>query len=203
LPFFDGSGPANPAPVSPNAVSETSSAPVQNAPEPVEKTNTVRVVRKLGGSLTPSIKDALAGKVVEKTIVEEIGKAAYSEYDSYYEPFSKEQFELKWREFLDMISDRPNLIATLSAIPEISDGNKLMLKIGNSVQEEEVRLVKPELLAFLKRELRNSGIELNTSIERVESERTHYSDSEKLQALMQKNPQLFELKQKFNLDFNA
>lgn len=176
---------------------------MQNAPEPVEKTNTVRVVRKLGGSLTPSIKDALAGKVVEKTIVEEIGKAAYSEYDSYYEPFSKEQFELKWREFLDMIPDRPNLIATLSAIPEISDGNKLMLKIGNSVQEEEVRLVKPELLAFLKRELRNSGIELNTSIERVESERTHYSDSEKLQALMQKNPQLFELKQKFNLDFNA
>ncbi len=203
MPFFDGSGSANPAPVSPNAVREASSAPVQNTPEPVEKSNTVRVVRKLGGSLTPSIKDALAGKVVEKTIVEEIGKAAYSEYDNYYEPFSKEQFELKWHEFLDMISDRPNLIATLSAIPEISDGNKLMLKIGNSVQEEEVRLVKPELLAFLKRELRNSGIELNTSIERIESERTHYSDSEKLQALMQKNPQLFELKQKFNLDFNA
>lgn len=163
----------------------------------------MRVVRKLGGSLTPSIKDALAGKVVEKNIVEEIGKAAYSEYENYFETFTKEQLEFKWREFMDMIPDRPNLIATLSVIPDIYEGNKLLLKIGNSVQEEEVRLVKPELLAFLKRELRNSGIELNTTIEKIESERTHFSDSEKLQVLIQKNPQLLELKQKFNLDFNA
>lgn len=145
----------------------------------------------------------MAGKVVEKTIIEEIGKEAFSEYDNYNEPFTKEQFEIKWREFLNMIGDRPNLISTLSAIPEISDGNKLLLKIGNSVQEEEVRLVKPELLGFLKRELRNSGIELNVSIERIETERTHFNDSEKMQLLMKKNPELFELKQKFNLDFNA
>lgn len=145
----------------------------------------------------------MAGKVVEKTIIEEIGKEAFSEYDDYNEPFTKEQFEIKWREFLNMIGDRPNLISTLSAIPEIFDGNKLLLKIGNSVQEEEVRLVKPELLGFLKRELRNSGIELNVSIERIETERTHFNDSEKMQLLMKKNPELFELKQKFNLDFNA
>lgn len=163
----------------------------------------MRVIRKPGSSLTPSIKDALAGKVVEKTISEEIGKVVYSEYDDYNDVFTREQLELKWKEFLDMIPDRPNLIATLSAIPEIVDGNKLLLKIGNSVQEEEVRLVKPELLGFLKRELRNSGIELNVSIEKVESERTHFSDSEKIQAMMQKNPQLAELRQKFNLDFNA
>ena len=58
-------------------------------------------------------------------------------------------------------------------------------------------------MSFLKKELRNSGIELTTSIEKIESERTHYNDSEKMQILMQKNPELFELKQKFNLDFNA
>ena len=163
----------------------------------------MRVVRKLGSPLTPSIKNALAGKIVEKTISEEIGRTEYSEYDNYNEPFTREQLELNWREFLDMIPDRPNLISTLSSVPEISDGNKLLLKIGNSVQEEEIRLVKPELLGFLKRELRNSGIELNTSIEKVESERTHFSDSEKMQTLMQKNPLLFELNQKFNLDFNG
>lgn len=145
----------------------------------------------------------MAGNVVEKTITSEIGKVAFSEYENYNDPFTHEQFEQKWREFLEMIPDRPNLIATLTALPEISDGNKLLLKIGNSVQEEEVRLIKPELLAFLKKELRNSGIELNTSIEKIESERTHFSDSEKMQILMQKNPELYELKQKFNLDFNG
>ena len=40
-------------------------------------------------------------------------------------------------------------------------------------------------------------------MEKIELERTHFSDSEKMQVLMQKNPKLFELKQKFNLDFNA
>jgi hypothetical protein len=109
----------------------------------------------------------------------------------------------KWNEFLDLISDRPNLVSTLSNVPELNQDNKLLLKIENSVQEEDVRLIKPELISFLRKELRNSGIELSTSIEKIESERTHFNDSEKMQILMQKNPELFELKQKFNLDFNA
>jgi len=203
LPFFDGNGSIVPQSVSPNTATQAPAAQPISTPDPVEKTNTVRVVRKLGSPLTPSIKNALAGKIVEKTIIEEIGRTEYSEYDNYNEPFTREQLELKWREFLDMIPDRPNLISTLSTVPEISDENKLLLKIGNSVQEEEIRLVKSELLGFLKRELRNSGIELNTAIEKIESERTHFSDSEKMQTLMQKNPLLFELKQKFNLDFNG
>lgn len=186
-----------------NTTQEKPSHQPVNPPEPIEKSSTVRVVRKPGGSFTPSIKHALAGTEPEKTIVDVIAQTAYSEYDNYNDPFTKEQLEVKWRAFLDMIPDRPNLISTLSTIPELSDGNKLLLKIGNSVQEEEVRLVKPELLGFLKRELRNSGIELNVSIEKIESERTHFSDSEKMQLLMQKNPELFELKQKFNLDFSA
>ncbi len=141
--------------------------------------------------------------MVEKTIIEEITEIEYSEYENFSDTFTSEQLELKWKEFLDTISDRPNLLATLSRVPELMDGNKLLLKIGNSVQEEEVRLIKPDLVGFLKRELRNSAIELTTSIERIETERTHFNDSEKLQMLIQKNPELMELKQKFNLDFNA
>ena len=141
--------------------------------------------------------------MAEKTIIEEIAQKAFNEYDNFSEPFTPEQLAVKWNEFLGLISDRPNLVSTLSNIPELTEGNKLLLKIGNSVQEEDVRLIKPELMSFLKKELRNSGIELTTSIEKIESERTHYNDSEKMQILMQKNPELFELKQKFNLDFNA
>jgi len=59
------------------------------------------------------------------------------------------------------------------------------------------------LISFLKKELRNSEIELTTSIEKVESERTHLSDQEKLQILIQKNPELIELAQKFNLGFHS
>jgi len=76
-----------------------------------------------------------------------------------------------------------------------------LLKVGNSVQEEDVRQIKPELILWLRKELRNSEIELITRLERIETERTHFNDSEKLQILVQKNPNLNELKQIFNLDF--
>jgi DNA polymerase-3 subunit gamma/tau len=169
--------------------------------EPIEKASNVKIIRKLGSSFTPSIKDALAGNAPEKKVDDQVQETTYNEYENFAEPFTNEQLAVKWQEFIDQLTDRPNLRATLLIVPEITEGNQILLKIGNSVQEEEVRLVKFELMTWLRRELRNSGIELVTRIEKLESERTFYSDSEKMQLMMQKNPELFQLKQKFNLDF--
>lgn len=162
----------------------------------------MKVIRKIGPSFTPSIKDALAGNVAEKKAQEIEQKTIFSQYQEVRsEPFSTEELATKWNEFLDQIADRPNLLSTLSVVPELTEGNILLLRIGNSVQEEEVRIIKPELVSWLRNELRNDGIELNTKYEKVETERVIFSDSEKLQMMMQKNPELYELKQKFNLDF--
>ncbi len=169
--------------------------------EPIEKASNVKVIRKIGSGFTPSIKDALAGNVPETKNENEIQDTKFSEYGDYSEPFTYEQLTEKWQQFIDRITDRPNLKATLINIPDISDDNQLVLKIGSSVQEEEVRQVKFELISWLRKELRNSKIELTTRIEKLENERLFYSDSEKLQLMMQKNPELFQLKQKFNLDF--
>ncbi len=172
--------------------------------EPEEKVPTVKVLRKIGTSFTPSIKDALSGNTAEKKDSEVEQKTIFSQYqENRFEPFTPDQLEAKWNEYLTQIADRPNLRSTLSAVPELTDGNKLLLRIGNSVQEEEIRLIKPELVSWLRSELRNDGIELNTRLEKVESDRMIFSDSEKLQMMMQKNPELYELKQKFNLDFNG
>jgi hypothetical protein len=155
----------------------------------------------MGSSFTPSIKDALAGNALEKKVHDQVQDTTYNEYDNFSDSYTLEQLSEKWNEFLEQIADRPNLCSTLSSVPELIDGNRLLLKVGNSVQEEDVRLIKPELILWLRKELRNSGIELVTRLERVESERTHFNDSEKLQILVQKNPNLNELKQIFNLDF--
>lgn len=169
--------------------------------EPIERPSNVKVIRRLGSSFTPSIKDALAGKVEENKVQVEEQKSTYNEYENFSESFSYDQLALKWKAFLNLIADRPNLVSTLSNTPELVEGNKLILKIGNSVQEEDVRQIKPELISWLRKELRNSGIELSTRLEKIESERMLFSDSEKMQMMMQKNPNLYELKQKFNLDF--
>jgi hypothetical protein len=169
--------------------------------EPLEKAPMQKMIRKSGSSFTPSIKDAIAGNVPEKKGSDQVQDAAYNEYGTYAESFTLEQLAVKWKEYLVQIADRPNLLSTLSNVPELTQGNKLILKVGNSTQEEDVRLIKPELMNWLRKELRNSAIELTTQIEKMESERTFYSDSERLQMMIQKNPHLHELKQKFNLDF--
>jgi len=170
-------------------------------PDRKDKPSVGNLVRKTGNSFTPSIKDALAGNNQTKNDLVEDNSQNYSEYEVYNEPFSAEQLADKWKEFLNQLVDRPNLRSTLSNVPEISDGNKLVLKVGNSIQEMEIRLVKPELVSWLRKELRNSGIEMTTQLEKVESERMIFSDSERMQMMIQKNPLLYELKQKFNLDF--
>lgn len=171
--------------------------------EAIEKPSATKVIRRLGSAFTPSIKDALSGKIQDIKASEDTQKTIFSHYEeNEFEPFTPEQMEAKWKEYIDKCNDRPSLCAALASVPEIINGNKLILKIGNSVQEEDIRLEKPELVSWLRRELRNAGIELVTKLEKVESERMIFSDSEKLQMMLQKNPELFNLKQKFNLDFS-
>lgn len=169
--------------------------------EPIEKASNVKVIRKIGSGFTPSIKDALAGNIPEKKNDDQVQEITDNEYEKFAEPFTNEQLALKWQEFIDQITDRPNLKSALSNVPEKTEGNEILLIIGSSVQEEEVRLVKFELMSWLRKELRNSKIELITRIEKIETERMFYSDSEKMQMMMKKNPELFQLKQRFNLDF--
>jgi hypothetical protein len=172
-----------------------------NKTEAEEKPPVVNIVRKTGSFFTPSIKDALAANSPDQKSDNTVGGKIYSEYETFSDPFTPEQLAGKWIEFQALIPDRPNLLSTLTNIPEVVDENKLILKVGNSIQEEEVRQIKPELVSWLRKELRNSGIEIITRFEKVESERMIFSDSEKLQMMVQKNPLLIELKQKFNLDF--
>ena len=169
----------------------------------MEKPSGMKVIRKMGSSYTPSIKDALSGNTDENRVQEDGQKANFSQYDeALFEPFTHELLAEKWKEFKEKMADRPSLCSALSNLPEITNGNKLLLKIGNSVQEEDIRLIKPELISWLRKVLRNAGIELTTSIGKIESDRMIFSDSEKLQMMMKKNPDLNDLKQKFNLDFS-
>lgn len=119
------------------------------------------------------------------------------------EKFSSEDLKIKWDDFLIGLSDRPNLKSTLSTLPEIEDDCKLILEIENSVQEDLINSIKPDLVTWLRKELRNSNIQLITKISEKIKSSIIYSDSEKFEVMIQKNPSLGLLRQKFNLDFGT
>ena len=148
----------------------------------------------------PSIKDALSGKVDDNTISAKQQHAIYTNSDES-EDFSEEELKLKWDAFVGRFGDRPNLQSTLSGVPRLTEDYNLVLDIENSVQDDLINSVKPELVSWLRRELRNSKIQLSTNIIRATKEKIIYTDTEKLTEMVKKNPLIDKLRQKFKLDF--
>lgn len=145
---------------------------------------------------------ALKGKFEgdEKQLSAKEQHAMFSKADEL-EPFTEEQLIEKWKEFLPRLNDRPSLKASLSRMPKLQKDCTLLLEIDNRIQEELLVHVKPELVSWLRKELRNSTISLNTIVTEIKHEKVVYSDIEKYQAMANKNPNLALLKRTLNLDF--
>ena len=76
------------------------------------------------------------------------------------------------------------------------------LVIDNKVQEMEIKERKPELLEFLRNELRNSFIQVETRLAETQDDTTPYLPDEKFLAMAKKNPHLKKLKDKLELDLD-
>lgn len=149
---------------------------------------------------SPSIKDALDGKLEDKQLTAKEQHQMYSK-DDEKEDFTIEELKLKWEVFLTRLNDRPNLQSTLSNLPELKEDYQLILEIENTVQEDLISTIKPELVSWLRKELKNSKIHLNTVITEKVKGRIIYSDAEKYDELLKENLSLALLRQKLNLDF--
>jgi hypothetical protein len=148
----------------------------------------------------PSIKDALAGKFEEEKISAKEQHEIYSR-PGELEDFTVDQLKEKWERFVQTLGSRPNLQSTLANVPEVRENYQLLLEIDNSVQEDLINTVKPEFVSYLRKELKNSKIQLITKISQTEKEKIIYTDQEKYMEMLKKNPKLELLKQKFKLDF--
>lgn len=124
----------------------------------------------------------------------------YSKADEE-EDFTQEQLVAKWNDFLARLEDRPSIKSTLSIVPELQQDYTLLLEIDNRIQDDLLMDVRPELVSFLRKELRNSKINLKTVVTEIIREKVIYSDVERYQTMASKNPTLALLKQKLNLDF--
>ena len=119
------------------------------------------------------------------------------------ESFTNEELQVKWKKYLSTLNDRPNLKSTLSREPILNHDGTLLLRVENHVQDELIKNNKPQLVLWLRRELKNSSIDLVTEIAESQSQKFAYTDGEKFEEMLQKNPDLAYMKQRFNLDFEG
>jgi hypothetical protein len=147
------------------------------------------------------IKDALSGKLNENTLTPKEQHETYT-FKGENRIFTPEELEEKWNQYLMKLNDQPNLQSTLSKVPEVGENFCLILEVDNTVQETMINNIRPELVAWLRKELKNSNIELKIRISENIKGKIIYSDTEKYTEMVSKNPMLEVLKNKFNLDFS-
>ena len=150
----------------------------------------------------PSIKSVMNGGTVEEDKISVKEQHELFSRQDYFEPFSSEDLISKWKEYLTTLDERPSLKATLAKDPVLMKNWMVRIVIDNHVQEELIRNVKPQLVSWLRRELKNSAIDIVTEVREDDSKRFAYTDGEKFEEMLEKNSDLAYLKQKFNLDFD-
>lgn len=116
--------------------------------------------------------------------------------------FTQDVLDSKWETYLKSLDDHPNLKAALNKKPILNPDYSILLKIENIFQEELIREIKPQLVGWLRREMNNDSVELNTEIVQEEVQRIAYTEAEKLEEMVKKNEYLALLKQRFHLDFD-
>ena len=175
--------------------------PSVKQPVPADSSEIKKIARRTINNIsTPSIKNALEGKFEENQLTAKEQHQIYSKEDEK-EEFTLDELKVKWDAFLARLDDRPNLQSTLSNLPKLQENFELVLEIENTVQEDLISNIKPELVSWLRVELKNSKIQLTTVITQKVKSRIIYTDAEKYDELVKKNPSLALLRQKFNLDF--
>lgn len=116
--------------------------------------------------------------------------------------FTEKDLIEKWHAFSDTVGDRPRIFNTLtSKDPKLQENNLISFVIDNNLQEVKINEIRNELLAYLKKELKNSLLDLKLIITDTDEENNKlYTTEDKFKHMLEKNDSLGKLKQEFNLD---
>jgi DNA polymerase-3 subunit gamma/tau len=188
----------SPAPENkPVAVAELTEAPPTEKPKPfIANVHSTTTSVKI-----PSLKD----------LTKKLEEAALEEEDPYLKGDDKQPFTID--EFLQLWTNhgaklkaegKPATLYTIftSITPLVLSPENFEVLVSNKIQEMAFRDERPYLLNFLRTSLKNFSIEVNARVEETTTVRKPYTAAEKFQYMAAKNPQLIDLKNRFNLEFD-
>ena len=156
----------------------------------------------------PTVSAALGAMLNEKPQAEQANEANENTDtgSELSEEFSDEQLMKAWSELMDQFEKEGKEGSSLvtSAMRErapVREGNLIKMLVENKSQEEEVLIFRPDMHDVLRSKLKNSLVTIEVTINRDLTERKAYTDAEKFQKMIDRNPSLLTLKQKLDLDF--
>lgn len=177
---------------------------VKNGSEPVIAEKPKGFIPNLNSASTsvkiPPLKDL--GKATAAEMAEE--DDPYIKGDAA-EDFTMDAFLKHWSDYAAKLKADGNMtlvtIFTANA-PTMLKQYEFEVILANKTQESQFRDDKHNLLNFLRVGLKNFNIEVITRIDEIRAVKRPYTNTEKYQHMASKNPQLAELRRRFNLDLD-
>jgi DNA polymerase III subunit gamma/tau len=116
-------------------------------------------------------------------------------------PFALEQLKAQWQAFAAQ-RDSPTDLLILGRGFDLQE-DTILLKLDNQMQQSHLGDFKFELLEFLRKNLKNSQIQLKAEVAVQDKKRMVYTNREKFEYLAEKHPLLHELKNELGLDMDV
>ncbi len=177
-------------------------APVQQEPpEPPaakkpQETVKMRDIKNDFTSIT-SIKKPVPKDGIEELTAE--GEVARNEIAT---PFTQTELIIHWDDYAEKLKhDSPHLYSTLkNSRPVLTEGWVINFTLENKVLDDELSLRKTEMMEFLRNNLNNFRIQLQTTIAEIHKTLKPYTDKEKFDLMAGKNPMLRTLREELDLE---
>lgn len=198
---------AKPQPITEALPDHINIPPPTKAPEPTSKpigglpsVGSIKIQpvnSKNAASLIPSLTD------LERVATGEDEKGPQLISGDEKQPFTPDQFLELWKVYTQKANDEHKIhLYTLMNNDPIIEGTNITVLVENSALESTLQSEKVDLLNFLRSSLRNFDIQLDSKRAENTTKKRIYTNKDKYTHLVDKNPQLDELRKRFNLDIN-
>ena len=197
-----------PTPIAQNTTIVEQKQEAQNYNYPVTAPNSQQVIQspqvikeEIGSKKRVS---ALSLKSIQKKhqLAKEISDRSTSKENLPNEAFTQAQMITHWNAYTEIVKKQGkyNLLSHLSMnVPTLIDG-MIHLEFPNQTIKLEVERDKFDLLTYMRKKLQNYTVDLVINVNELEVKRYAYTDKEKYEKLVEKNPTLEALRNAFELD---
>ncbi|MDB4121623.1 DNA polymerase III subunit gamma/tau [Flavobacteriaceae bacterium] len=147
---------------------------------------------------------ALSLKSIQKKqqLTKEINARIPNQENLPTEDFTQQQMITHWNAYTEIVKGQGkyNFLSHLTMNePKLKDG-MIHLEFPNQTIKIEVERDKFELLTYMRKELKNYNVDLVIDVNELQVKRYAYTDKEKYEKLLEKNPNLEALRNAFELD---
>ncbi len=184
---------------------ESSSKPTELPAQTTTENGASRIVRSLGISIKDSLKGTSAPAVneLESTPVPE---ETVEPSENEAKPVDPDAILGAWNDYaLSIEKSKPRIYSTLTSNRPVVRGDGAVRVLLNSDAQSDNfnKNIKSDLVDFIQNKTGIPRVEIITEVaENVQNGEKIYTEQDKLDFLIKKNPELGTLKSRFNLDFD-